>query len=257
MTDVSARDTTARPGPVAAGAAAVAAAGIAAGIAAQIERFCAAVFEPLHAMAEVAAAAIPADRSPVLAELAAIEALAIAQLRRPDALVIGSGLIAEPILIADAPWHLAWWTADADRRIEPLRVVSDPARDGFRDYTVLEWWTVPQRTGRRHVTGPYVDYLCTDAYTLTFTVPVHRRDGSLAAVVGSDVYVARAERFLLPALRAGDRPATVVNAAGRVVVSTFAAHATGALIRTTPDGWVCHDGLAVPFRVLVNSGHRE
>jgi len=223
----------------------------AADVAAEIERFCTTVFEPLRTMAEVVAAAIPVGRRPSLAELAVVEPLAVAQLRRPDALVVGSGLVADPGLIVDAPWHLAWWTADADRRIEPLRVVSDPAQDGFRDYTLLEWWAVPRRTSRPHITGPYVDYLCTDALTLTFTVPVLHRDGSLAAVVGSDVYVARAERILLPALRAGVRPATVLNAAGRVVVSTFAAHATGSLLRAIPAGWVVHDAVDVPFRVLV------
>jgi hypothetical protein len=220
-------------------------------IGAEIGAFCAAVFEPLSRMAAVVAAALPVGRRPELAELAAVRPLALAQLRRADELVVGSGLVAAPDLIADAPWHLAWWTADADRRIAPLRVVSDPARDGFRDYTLLEWWTVPRRTGRRHITGPYVDYLCTDAYTLTFTVPVRRADGSMAAVVGSDVYVARAERFLLPALRALGRPATVVNPAGRVVVSTHPGHATGSLVRATPAGWTRHDGAESHFGVLV------
>ena len=223
----------------------------AAGIASRLEMLCAAVFAPLLTMAEVVAAAIPADRQPVLAELAAVRPLAYAELQRPDELVIGSGMIADPGLIADAPWHLAWWTTGPGRAITPLRVVSDPALDGFRDYTILEWWAVPQRTGRRHITGPYVDYLCTDAYTLTFTVPVHRPDGSMAAVVGSDVYASRAERFLLPSLRACGRPATVVNTAGRVVVSTYAAHATGSLMRSMSDGWVRHDGDGVPFSVVV------
>jgi hypothetical protein len=214
----------------------------AAGIASRLETLCAAVFEPLLTMAEVVAAAIPAGRHPVLAD---------AELQRPDDLVIGSGMIADPGLIADAPWHLAWWTTGPGRAITPLRVVSDPALDGFRDYTVLEWWAVPRRTGRRHITGPYVDYLCTDAYTLTFTVPVLRPDGSMAAVVGSDVYASRAERFLLPALRACGRPATVVNTAGRVVVSTYPAHATGSLMRSVSEGWVRHDGDGVPFSVYV------
>jgi hypothetical protein len=225
--------------------------GPAADIAGEIGRFCAAVFEPLLEMAAVAAAAIPAGRRPALADLAAVEPLALTQLRRADRLVIGSGLVAAPDLLADAPWHLAWWTAGADGRVAPLRVVSDPARDGFRDYTVLEWWATPRRTGRRHITGPYVDYLCTDAYTLTFTVPVHRADSSLAAVVGSDVYVARAERFLLPALRAAGRPATVVNPSGRVVVSSYSGHATGSLLRTVPAGWTRHDQDGVPFGVLI------
>jgi hypothetical protein len=223
----------------------------AAGVATRLETLCSTVFAPLLTMAEAVAAAIPDGRPPALADFAAVRPLAYAQLERPDELVIGSGMIADPALIADAPWHLAWWIRDADRRIAPLRVVSDPARDGFRDYTILEWWAVPQRTGRRHITGPYVDYLCTDAYTLTFTVPVHRPDGSLAAVVGSDVYASRAERFLLPALRACGRPATVVNMAGRVVVSTYPPHATGALVRSMADGWQRHDTGGVPFAVYV------
>jgi hypothetical protein len=229
------------------------AAAAAAAIADALERFCAGVFTPLHEMAEVVAAALPAGRRPVLADLGGVEPLATAQLARPDRLVVGSGMIAHPDLIDDAPWHLAWWTADADGRIAALRVESDPARDGFRDYTVLEWWAVPRRTGRRHITGPYVDYLCTDEYTLTFTVPVHRPDGSLAAVVGSDVYVARAERLLLPSLRAAGRPATVVNAAGRVVVSTSSAHVAGSLVRTEPPGWLRHDAAGAPFAVLIGS----
>jgi hypothetical protein len=84
-------------------------------------------------------------------------------------------------------------------------------------------------------------------------VPVHRPDGSLAAVVGSDVYVARAERLLLPRLRAAGRPATVVNAAGRVVVSTSSAHVAGSLVRTEPAGWLRHGAAGVPFAVLVGS----
>ena len=227
------------------------AAAAAASVADALERFCAGVFTPLHEMADVVAAALPAGRRPVSADLAGVEPLAAAQLARPDQLVVGSGLIAHPDLIEDAPWHLAWWTAGADGRIAPLRVESDPARDGFRDYTVLEWWAVPRRTGRRHITGPYVDYLCTDEYTLTFTVPVHRPDGSMTAVTGSDVYVARVERLLLPSMRAAGRPATVVNAAGRVVVSTFSAHVTGSLVRAEPAGWLRHDAGGVPFAVLV------
>jgi hypothetical protein len=225
--------------------------GTAAAILSDVERFCASVFTPLHEMATVVAAALPEHRRPRLADLSAVEPLAKAQLTRQDALVVGSGLIAHPDLIAGAPWHLAWWTAGADGRIAPLQVESDPARDGFRDYTLLEWWAVPRRTGRPHITGPYVDYLCTDAYTLTFTVPVQGPDGSMAAVVGSDVYVARAERLLLPSLRAGGRPATVANAAGRVVVSTFSTHVAGSLVRAEPAGWLRHETAGVPFAVLI------
>src|SRR5690348_16757162 len=99
----------------AAGSGAGDAAGSAAGaVAAAVERWCASVFAPLVTMAEVVAAAIPAGRPPVLADVGAIQPLAYAQLRRPDRLVVGSGLVADPGLLADAPWHLAWWTVDPD-----------------------------------------------------------------------------------------------------------------------------------------------
>lgn len=42
----------------------------------------------------------------------------------------------------------------------------------FYDYTALPWFVVPRETGGRRVTGPYVDWVCTEEYTLTFTVPL-------------------------------------------------------------------------------------
>ncbi|MEU7906892.1 hypothetical protein [Actinoplanes sp. NPDC049118] len=63
--------------------------------------------------------------------------------------------------------------------------------------------------------------------------------------------MARAERLLLPALRACGRPATVVNRAGRVVVSTLPEHVTGSLVRSFPAGWARRDGSDVAFSVFV------
>ena len=80
------------------------------------------------------------------------------------------------------------------RRVRRLAAVSDPANEQFRDYTTLEWWRVPARTGTRHLTGPYVDYVCTDDYTVTITTPVtvDGRDGW--ASWASTCYVDRLER---------------------------------------------------------------
>ena len=84
--------------------------------------------------------------------------------------------------------------------------------------------------GRRHLTGPYVDYLCTDDYTVTITMPVVV-GGEMVGLVGADVYVAKLEQALLPVLRAADRTCTIVNASGRIVASTDTHRATGALLR--------------------------
>jgi C4-dicarboxylate-specific signal transduction histidine kinase len=69
------------------------------------------------------------------------------------------------------------------------------------------------------VTGPYVDHLCTCDYIVTVTAPVER-DGRMIGVVGVDVFVKRLEHELLPALLAAGAPLVLVNADGRVMVST-------------------------------------
>jgi hypothetical protein len=162
--------------------------------------------------------------------------------------IIGAGFVATPGFVADAHWHLAWWLGDAntfgigrDRpSIRRLDTVEDPTSERFRDYTTLEWWRIPQRTGRRHITGPYVDYLCTDEYTLTLTVPAFS-GGQMIGVAGADLYVKDVERALLPPLRGVGPDATLVNASGRVLASTNAHVATGSVMRS-----ITHDrGAAV------------
>ena len=100
---------------------------------------------------------------------------------------------------------------------------------------MLPWFTVPRETGRRHVTGPYVDWLCTQEYTLTFTVPVfgtHPERGRChLGVVGADIVAGWLERRLLPLLHRMDGPVALVNAEGRVVVANRPALVTGAVLR--------------------------
>ena len=152
--------------------------------------------------------------------------------------IIGAGYVAEPGFIPDAHWHLAWWLGDLNTfgmgsdapRIRRLDAIEDPTSESFRDYTTLEWWRVPTRTGLPHITGPYVDYLCTDEYTLTLTTPVFHRD-RVIGVVGADLYVEDVERSLLPAMRAVGSVITLINGSGRVVLSTDPHLATGTLLR--------------------------
>ncbi|TXK19489.1 cache domain-containing protein [Homoserinibacter sp. GY 40078] len=147
-----------------------------------------------------------------------------------DPLITGAGFVAAPGLLEDAHWHLAWWLGSPGSGVRRLATVDDETSDQFRDYTALEWWRVPFRTGARHLTGPYVDYLCTDDYTVTLTVPIVA-DGEFLGVVGCDALVERIESRLLPALSALDAPAAIVNAAGRIVTATDARREPGAILR--------------------------
>jgi hypothetical protein len=147
-----------------------------------------------------------------------------------DPLVTGSGFVAAPGLLADARWHLSWWLGSPGGDVRRLATVDDESADGFRDYTTLEWWRFPFRTGTRHLTGPYVDYLCTDDYTVTLTVPLIVEDEFLG-VVGCDALVTRLEERLQPVLRTLGEPAAVVNASGRIVTATDSRREPGTILR--------------------------
>jgi hypothetical protein len=149
-------------------------------------------------------------------------------------LITGAGFVAAPGYLADAQWHLAWWLAGAGSRkpggVRRLEAESDPESENFRDYTGLEWWRVPARTGTRHLTGPYVDYVCTDDYTITITTPV-RIAGEMVGVVGTDAYAARLEQELRQVIGGAGAPCAVVNASGRVVTATESRREPGSMLR--------------------------
>lgn len=163
-------------------------------------------------------------------DLAELYPTLTAPLRTPARLAKGAGFVAAPRVLADAPWWLEWWVREPSG--EPSRLVVDVDPDGehFHDYTTLPWYREPQRTGLRTVTGPYVDYLCTDDYTLTFTEGVHDGDVFLG-VVGSDLDVGLFEGIALPSLRAVPGAATLINAHGRVIASNSPRRRGGSLIR--------------------------
>ena len=211
-------------------------------IAARIEG----TFAPLFALVDTWRGAVEEEFRSFAAQGAAptaatldpfMDALARPALSTPGGLVTGSGFVATPGVLADAPWHVAWWLGEihgldrGDRgSVRRLDTVDDPESDQFRDYRQLEWWKVPERTGGRHVTGPYVDYLCTDDYTVTVTAPVGH-EGRMVGVVGIDVHVSRLERVILPILRDAPGTGTVVNGSGRVVASNDSHRVTGTLLR--------------------------
>jgi hypothetical protein len=144
-------------------------------------------------------------------------------------LVVGAGFVSAPHVLSDSEFGFEWWTGSASDPSQ-LFISLDPGAENFLDYTRQSWFTVPRDTGRRHINGPYVDYLCTDEYTLTFTIPVLLA-GSFAGVVGADVYVREFERAVRPRLRSLGRGAALLNAQGRVIVSNSVRQPTGSLVR--------------------------
>lgn len=178
---------------------------------------------------------------------------ATAMLQLPDLPLVGAGFVAAPRALADAAYWLEWVTTDHDVAqpvVGPLDAQTDPEADDFRDYTALAWFSGPRDDGEAHVTGPYVDYLCTDEYTLTFTQPVVV-DGAFVGVVGADLFARSMEAAVLPVMGRLRGPSVLVNAAGRVVAACRSAWVTGDLVREVPAGWQRHACAALPFALLV------
>jgi len=192
------------------------------------------VFAPLELLrARVESLFAQADedgRPPASSDLAALDAAICSRLGGADGLVVGSGYIAAPSVLSDQEMWLQWWSGDGTTEPSRLVVDLDPSSDRYCDYTGLPWFSVPRDRGRRHITGPYVDYLCSDEYALTFTVPVTSA-GRFVGVVGSDVYIRLFEPVMLPRLRALGDPAALVNAQGRIAVSTSVRQPVGSLVR--------------------------
>ncbi|MFT4081838.1 MAG: cache domain-containing protein [Nocardioides sp.] len=188
-------------------------------------------FATARLAATAALAGLADEPEPTSAMVAQVEAAVRPALERRA--VQGAGFVAAPGLLADHEWWLEWFVTRADAVVERLQVQTEPAALGFYDYRSYAWYRVPHDSGRPHVTGPYVDHMCTEDYALTFSMPVLRgqtdidadidADIDFVGIAGVDVSLASMERRLLPHLRAEPGRVAVVNDERRVVVSNSAA----------------------------------
>ena len=207
--------------------------------------------------------------------------LVIPRLEEPDPMLVGAGFIADGEVVRGRGVHFAWWLGPLDDNpvlgstTEPTRL--DLSTRGYteylRDFRALEWYRIPATTRHAHVTGPYVDHLCTCDYILTMTMPVHAAIGNststgtststdtdidsgsgtpgtrMVGVIGADVSVRRLENELLAAFLDVSAPLALVNDEGRVVLSTEPKLQVGQLADPGGPGEPCP---GTPLRVLVD-----
>ena len=156
----------------------------------------------------------PMDRE----DLVALRPVIFNILNTRRGLVAGSGVIMTPDLLRDAPRWLEWWWTTPAGTPEALRINLDPSAPDFFDYTTADWYATPARTLRRWVSGPYVDYVCTNTYTITLATPV-LTDDQLVGVAAADVLIASLEPRVLPVLTAIPHPVVLASGDGRVIAS--------------------------------------
>jgi hypothetical protein len=187
-------------------------------------------------------------RRPATVDLAALRPGLHLRLARHE-LVSGVGFVAAPGLLGDVPAWLEWWQSAPEGGVRPLLLDLDPAQSAYADYTHWDWFALPRDTGERAVAGPYVDYLCSDEYSLTLSAPVQTQ-GRFAGVAAADVYLRHFEAAVLPMLRGLPGPAHLVNARGRVAASADPAHLAGSLTRGPDFAAVLERGRPGRFRGL-------
>ncbi|MBK3646750.1 cache domain-containing protein [Streptomyces sp. MBT33] len=202
---------------------------VAAGVGSALEHVFDAVSATRSETAALLARVAAEGRRPATVDLAALRPGLHARLARQE-LVSGVGFVAAPGLLTDVPAWLEWWQSDAQGDVRPLLLDLDPDHSAYADYTHWDWFALPRDTGERAVAGPYVDYLCSDEYSLTLSAPVEL-EGRFAGVAAADVYLRHFEAAVLPLLRRLPRPAHLVNARGRVAASADPAHLAGSLTK--------------------------
>jgi len=207
-----------------------------------------------HQLAALVADAVAANERLGRDDLAALRPAIFDLLDTHRGLIAGSGVIMAPDLLRDAPRWLEWWWTTATGTAEALRVNLDPAAPDFYDYTTADWYAVPARTLERRIAGPYVDYFCTNEYTLTLSTPVWSggSDGSggsggeLLGMAAADVLVASLERQVLPMLASLPRPVVLAGADGRVIASNSPHWAPGQRLSLGADARVTRLGRDLP-----------
>lgn len=157
----------------------------------------------------------------------AVEAL----LHQPGSPFAGAGFVANLGLLAPDRSYIAWWQGDDMERVDALANFSPQP---ISRYMRAEWFRVPVSTGLPHVTGPYIDLLCTDEYVCTFTHPVFR-EGLVAGIVGMDITAQNLEVMALPLLRALGPDAALVSDAGRAIVAVASSVDPGDAVQPAPD----------------------
>ncbi|WP_028798982.1 cache domain-containing protein [Streptomyces sp. 142MFCol3.1] len=223
-----------------------------AAVAAQVRSTLEAVFEAVaETRADTAAlltrVAARGDR-PATVDLAALRPGLHLRLARQE-LVSGAGFVAAPGLLADVPAWLEWWQTGPDGDVRPLLLDLDPRHSAYSDYTHWDWFALPRDTGQRAVAGPYVDYLCSDEYSLTLSAPVHV-EGRFTGVAAADVYLRHFEAAVVPLLQRLPGPAHLVNARGRVAASADPDHLAGSLTRGPDFAAVLAAGRSAHFERL-------
>ena len=126
-------------------------------------------------------------------------------------------------------WTLEWWYKK-DQKIQQAELENYQDLQQRLDFRSFDWFNYPAKNKQPYVDGPYVDYICNHAYTITFSHPV-MIEQQFVGVIVIDLLVSTLDQLILPRLRRLDQTAVVTNDDARIILSNTAKYRTGALFR--------------------------
>ncbi|WP_338882321.1 MULTISPECIES: cache domain-containing protein [Xenorhabdus] len=129
----------------------------------------------------------------------------------------------------DDYWTLEWWRQEGNT-IQYAQLENNQEQRRRLDFRLFEWFRQPASRHLPVIDGPYVDYVCNGAYTITVAHPVLIGE-KFAGVAAVDILVSTLDRLLLPILSAIGKPALIINDDARVVTSTVPGVRSGSLLK--------------------------
>lgn len=176
---------------------------------------------------------------------------AICQALQGNPLCNGAGFASYAAAARDAKgyWTLEWWRQE-EQAIQQAQLEWNQEQRQRLDFRVFDWFDQPARRHLPVLEGPYVDYVCNGAYTITAAHPV-LLGAHFAGVAAVDVLVSTLERLLMPVLGRIGAPAVVVNRDARIVVSTAPGLRAGMLWKAGAPAAVLARHEPAPMRLVV------
>lgn len=145
----------------------------------------------------------------------------------------GAGIVSVHPAVLDQSRSLLWWVTQRENgRVEPLPLDADLTELGTYQAGLedIEWYRVPATTRRPHMTGPFVDYMCTDQFAFTFTVPLEI-SGDFYGVAGIDMTVRSLEEEIESLLEDVSDEAILLSNNDLVAISLDPRFATGSRLK--------------------------
>ncbi|MDJ0338392.1 cache domain-containing protein [Cryobacterium sp. PH31-O1] len=148
-----------------------------------------------------------------------------------NSFAVGAGTFFAADSVEEGGLPPEWWSRNPSGAIGRLKFDLTPGSDRFYDYEKLPFFSTAASTGEQTVWGPYIDYLGTEEYVLTFSAPFYVH-GNFMGVAGCDIRLRDLEPLIMPNLRLIQSHAALINASNRVILGNSGMYLVGERIKS-------------------------